>query len=205
LVIGTLLLTTWGEGIVDLTGRFMKFQLENAGPLVMDRNAIVADARGLATALGGVLLPILTLLVVGAIVVNLFQVGFLFTPERLLPDPSRLSPAAGIKRIVSLSGVMKLGFGLFKVIIVAVVAGTVIFLRRDQVLYASSMSIPVLAHFIANICLSTAFPVLDCDEPSSLIGLPFTSNRYRVPPCFPPKTFSPHFSNPFLPTLSSPR
>ena len=156
LVIGTLLLTTWGEGIVDLTGRFMKFQLENAGPLVMDRNAIVADARGLATALGGVLLPILTLLVVGAIVVNLFQVGFLFTPERLLPDPSRLSPAAGIKRIVSLSGVMKLGFGLFKVIIVAVVAGTVIFLRRDQVLYASSMSIPVLAHFIANICLSTA-------------------------------------------------
>ncbi len=156
LVIGTFLLISWGEKIVDLAGQIMKFQLKNVGPLTVDQDAVVADAHSLVTALGGALLPILALLVVGAVVVNLFQVGFLFTPQRLLPDPSRLSPAAGLKRILSLSGVMRLGFGLFKVIVVAVVAGTVIFFRRDQILHASSLSIPVLARFIVDTCLSTA-------------------------------------------------
>jgi len=156
LIIGTLLLMSWGKNIVDLSGRIMKFQLENVGSLKLDRDAIVAGAGGLVAALGRMLLPILALLTIGSVIVNLFQVGFLFTPQRLMPDFSRLSPAAGLKRIVSLSGVMRLGFGLFKVLIVAVVATTVIVLRHDQVLYASAMSIPELARFVADISLSTA-------------------------------------------------
>jgi flagellar biosynthetic protein FlhB len=156
LVIGILLLKSWGENIVKISGQLMEFQLSNVGPLVVDHSSITGYLSSLISTLGSVMLPMLALLAIGAASINLFQVGFLFTPSRLMPDISRLSPAAGIKRIVSLSGVMKLGFGMFKVLVVALVAGTVIFFRRDQLFYASSLSIPELARFVVDICLSAA-------------------------------------------------
>ncbi len=155
LIVATMLLMVLGHEIFDVAGRMMKFQLETVGPLVVDSDAVVVHARGLVTTLGMTLLPVIGLLAASAVMLNLFQVGFLFVPERLIPDISRLSLFAGLKRIFSLSGVMRLGFGLFKVIVVAVVAGVVIYLRRDQVLFASSLSLPELAKFIADITLST--------------------------------------------------
>jgi len=155
LIVGTLLLMVWGHEIFDLAGQMMKFQLENVGSLAVDGDGVVVHARGLVSALGTVLLPVIGLLAVAAVMLNVFQVGFLFVPERLLPDISRLSLFAGLKRIFSLSGVMRLGFGMFKVLVVSVVAGAVIYLRRDQVLYASSLSIPELTTFIGDITLST--------------------------------------------------
>lgn len=155
LIVGTLLLMYWGHKIFEVAGQVMKFQLENVGPMVVDGDAVVAHARGLVISFGTVLLPVIGMLALAGVLINVFQVGFLFVPDRLLPDISRLSLFAGVKRIVSLSGVMRLGFGMFKVLIVAVVAASVIYLRREQVLYASSMTIPELAKFIADIVLST--------------------------------------------------
>ena len=65
------------------------------------------------------MLPLLGLLVAAGVAVNLAQSGFLFLPEKLAPDITRLDPLQGMKRIFSLQGVMRLAFGLVKLAIVA--------------------------------------------------------------------------------------
>ena len=155
LVIGTLLLMFWGGKVFDVAGQMMKFQLQNVGPLVVDGDTVVTQARTLATTLGSALLPVIGLLALGGVLVSIFQIGILFVPEKLAPDISRLSLISGVKRILSLSGMMRLGFGLLKVLVVAVTAASVIYMHRSEVLYASSMSLEQLAPFIGEMILTT--------------------------------------------------
>ena len=91
-----------------------------------------------------VLLPILGLMMLGGVLASVLQVGFLWVPDRLAPDISRLSPLAGLQRIFSLTGTMRLGFGLVKVLVVSVVAVAVLWRRWDEVLRASGLDIPQL-------------------------------------------------------------
>ncbi len=69
------------------------------------------------------------------------------------PDISRINPAQGLKRIFSITGTAKLGFGLFKVFVISGVAATVIWSRHDEVLRASTMDVEQLGHFIADLVL----------------------------------------------------
>jgi flagellar biosynthesis protein FlhB len=91
----------------------------------------------------------------GSILTSTLQVGFLWVPERLAPDWSRLSPLAGLRRIFSLTGTMRLGFGLIKVIVVSIVAVAVLWQRWDDVLRASALDIPPLARFLVDISQET--------------------------------------------------
>ena len=156
LLAGVLLLRWWGLPIVETAVRFMRHQLGTVTPLVVDGQGAIGQARELVTIFGKTVLPVVGLLAVSGVLISLMQVGVLWVPERLKPDLQRLSIFAGIKRIFSLSGAVKLGFGLFKVIVVAAVAATILFLRSDEVLGASGMDVGRLATFMVDVALSTA-------------------------------------------------
>ena len=132
LVVGTLLLMTWGEEIIQQTIHIMKVQLGTIGPLMLDDNRVIELAESLSSRLGSVLLPVIGLIALAGVLLSIFQVGFLFVPERLMPDVSRLNPLSGLGRIVSLAGFMRLSFGLFKVLVVATIGSVMIFLRSDE-------------------------------------------------------------------------
>jgi flagellar biosynthesis protein FlhB len=53
---------------------------------------------------------------------NVVQHGFLFTTERLMPDPSRLSPAEGFKRLFGVDGLVNFVKSLLKIFLVGFVA-----------------------------------------------------------------------------------
>ena len=53
---------------------------------------------------------------------NLIQTGFLLTPSRLAPDPSRISPAKGLERMFGIDGLIHFGKSLLKFVIVTVIA-----------------------------------------------------------------------------------
>ena len=156
LVASVLLLRYWGGPLMESVGRIMRFQLGVVGPLTLDRHQLVAQSQTLIATLGKALLPVVGLLAVAGVLVSVFQTGLLFVPQRLMPDIQRLSLIGGFKRIVSLSGAVRLGFGLFKVSIVSIVAAAVLYQHHEQVIYASSMSAPELAKFLLDISLSTA-------------------------------------------------
>lgn len=156
LVVGVLLLQYWGGQITEAAGKFMRHQLGVVGPLVAHPSDLVVQSQNLIRTLGTAMLPVVGLLALAGVLSSVFQTGLLFVPKRLLPDFSRLSPLRGLQRILSLSGAVRLGFGLFKVGIVSIVAGTVLYLRHQEVLYASSLSMPELASFLIEIALQAA-------------------------------------------------
>lgn len=156
LVVSVLLLRYWGAQVIDTTGQLMRHQLSTVGPLAVERAELVAQGHTLISTLGKVMLPIVGLMAVAGVFASVFQTGLLFVPERLKPDIKRLSPLSGFKRIISLTGIMRLSFGMFKVSIVSVVAGAVLYERRDEVLMASSLSVPELGVLMIDTALLTA-------------------------------------------------
>lgn len=156
LVAGVLLLRMWGGAVVDASGKLMRYQLGTVTPLEAQRGELLTQAHNIVIMFGTALLPVLGLLAVSGILSSVFQVGILFVPDRLQPDVKRLSILSGLKRIFSISGIMRLSFGMFKVTVVSVVAAAVLYQRREQVLLASALSINELAVLIIDTALTTA-------------------------------------------------
>jgi flagellar biosynthetic protein FlhB len=156
LLVGVLVLMYWGGAVIDHSVRFMEHQLGAVRSLAADKTEFVVQSHGLLRTVGGALLPVLGLLALAGVLSTVLQIGLLFVPERLQPDFSRLSMLAGMRRILSLQGAARLGFGLVKIAIIGVVAGAVIYNRWDQVAYASDLEIADLARFLIDISFSTA-------------------------------------------------
>lgn len=151
---GALVLVIWGAAVIEKAAAFMKHQLGGVGPLSASETDLPAQAETLIREFGGVVLPILGLLALAGALSSVFQIGLLFVPQRLQPDWSRINPWNGLQRIASLQNVVKLGFGLFKVLIVACVAGVVLYNRRREVLLASELTLPELSRFLPGLALS---------------------------------------------------
>jgi flagellar biosynthetic protein FlhB len=67
------------------------------------------------------LLPFLGLLSLAAIAFNIAQTGFMLTGAGLKPNINRINPGAGLKRLISIDGLVRLGKSLGKMSIVSIV------------------------------------------------------------------------------------
>jgi flagellar biosynthetic protein FlhB len=149
------LLMMMGGGVLEFCAKFMRHQLGDVAELQTTQETLLSEWLRITLSLSVVLLPMLGLLMLGGILSSVLQVGFLWLPDRLSPDISRISPLAGLKRIFSLSGTARLGFGLVKVLIVSVVAVAVLWSRWDDVLRSTGLDTPQFAKFLVDISLST--------------------------------------------------
>jgi flagellar biosynthetic protein FlhB len=156
LMLGVLLMMMLGGRIVDFFAQLIQQQLGELSELHASQETLVNSWIRIAYAAGIVLLPILGLLMLGGVLVNLFQVGLLWLPDRVAPDISRVSPLAGLKRVFSLSGTARLGFGLVKVFIVAGVAAIVLRMRWNEVLRSTGLDVGHLGKLMLDISISTA-------------------------------------------------
>lgn len=157
LLAGVLLLLMMGGGIVSFATELLRRQLGEVPDIAPNMNSWLHQWKGIGIGVAGVTLPILGLLVLASVLSTVFQIGLLYVPDRIAPDITRLSPLAGFKRIFSLTGTMRLGFGLFKVLVVSAVAAIFLWHRRDDVLGAASLDIPQIGHFLVDICLNATF------------------------------------------------
>lgn len=83
--------------------------------------------------------PILLAILVVGLLVNIGQVGFLFTLEPITPKPEKLDPLKGIQKVISVRSVVELIKGILKIFIIGYVIYLVIkghyedyFLLMDQ-------------------------------------------------------------------------
>jgi flagellar biosynthetic protein FlhB len=123
--------------------------------LVASQQDFQHDSLRIALQLGIVVLPILGMFLLGGILSSVLQVGFLWIPDKLAPDVSRLNPLSGLQRIFSVTGAMRLGFGLLKVLLVGIVATCVVWMRWDEVLRAGALDTPEFGKFLIDISLDT--------------------------------------------------
>ncbi|QDT02552.1 Flagellar biosynthetic protein FlhB [Rubripirellula lacrimiformis] len=89
--------------------------------------------------------PMLLAMFVAGVLVNVSQTGLILTTSKIEPKLSNISPLAGVKRILSLQGVMRLGFGIFKLMIIGAVAYAALRYYRDPILSLAQMSVPQIA------------------------------------------------------------
>ena len=82
--------------------------------------------------LGRVLLPLLGLIVMAAIAAHVGQTGFLFLPERALPEARNINPAGGLRRIVSGDNISRWLMGIARLAMILVVAGLSLWTHRFQ-------------------------------------------------------------------------
>lgn len=110
------------------------------------------------------LLPMLSVMFIGGIVVNLSQTGWLFTATAVQPKRQNISPLAGFKRIVSIRGGVRLGFGIFKIAFICLVTYWAVKSRWDVLLSLGAEPVPVLAknlvEHLFEICLWIAAALL---------------------------------------------
>lgn len=159
LVGATLVMMYFVRGVARYFMTLADRQLGDAAWLRADTHFVVVQSDMMLVRLAQVLLPIFGLLLVIAVLVHLLQVGILYVPRKLAPDLSRISPLKGAQRLFSLSNVVRLGFGLFKIAVVAIVAAWSLWDHHATILSLSVMPVGQLTAVLGDILLGTCLRI----------------------------------------------
>ena len=130
-----------------------------SGPplLQIDRFGVAHDLRDLFYEVVGFAMPFLFLMFCTALLVNLGQIGFLFSTEALSLKWQRLNPVSGFQRIFSTAALAKFGISVGKIVVLVVIAGLFLMKRVPQ-LQGLGMSEPdVILGTLGSIILELAF------------------------------------------------
>ncbi len=117
--------------MIGLTGLLTMF-LERPEVMAVDAHGLSALMRGLLVNIAIVLAPLFGVLVVAALAGHLIQGRPGFTPSKLAPDLSKVSPMAGFKRLFGLDGWMNMVKGLAKMAIVGLAVWTQLWPQRGM-------------------------------------------------------------------------
>ncbi|QEG42893.1 flagellar biosynthesis protein FlhB [Roseimaritima ulvae] len=135
----------FGRDTVDKLAATLAEALSDGPDLALTTDVATANLAATAMRLGWIVMPMLLLMFVAGIAVNVGQVGLLLSTKKLMPQFSHINPVSGLKRILSLQGLMRLAFGIFKIGVIAYVAYLSIMQQQDAILGIAAMEIPLLA------------------------------------------------------------
>lgn len=147
------------KALIDFFAKLMIGHLADDAWLVADRDFLLMRWQTILSGLGGAMLPMLGMMLGLAVITRMMQTGWLVVPSKLMPDVNNINPLSGLKRLFSLSNAVRLGFGIFKVIVVGVVAFVSVYDRRDEVLGLAALDVAQIASFTWNLCLWTAIKI----------------------------------------------
>jgi flagellar biosynthetic protein FlhB len=148
-----------GGGLAGFLVDYCRSQLGGQPWLTLDAESLVSHWTTTLWALGRYLLPILGLLCLAGVAVNVLQIGFLFLPQRLAFDLTRLNPVQGFGRIFSGANLVQLGFGIVKLVVVLGIAGVVVYGERESIFGLTQLAPAALARQMAQIIFWTALKV----------------------------------------------
>jgi flagellar biosynthesis protein FlhB len=148
-----------GGGLASFMIEYCRSQLGGQPWLAINTELVVSHWTSTLWALGRYLLPILGLLCLAGVAVNVLQIGFLFLPQRLAFDFTRLNPVQGLQRIFSGVNLVQLGFGVFKLLAVLGVACVVLYGQREAILGLTELAPAAIARQMAEIVFWTALKV----------------------------------------------
>jgi flagellar biosynthesis protein FlhB len=159
LVAGLVVLALVGEGLVRFLGGYAAQQLGGPAWLATDVASVESHFAETLRGLSRHVLPIFGLLVVGAIAANLGQIGWMFLPERVAPDASRLDPLRGLQRLFSFDSASRLGLGLVKILVIGAVAWFDLYAKRDAILAMGGLGVGQIVSFAASVLLWTSLKI----------------------------------------------
>ena len=99
------------------------------------------------------LLPIMAAAMIGGIIANYMQVGFLFSTEAIQFKLNKINPISGFKRIFSMRAIVELIKSLLKIACVGLVVYYMIMARIDEILLLSQKPIGAAMSTLADITI----------------------------------------------------
>lgn len=146
-----------GQGLVDRLGVLLADGLRLASPRSFGTQEAVHLLTRHAASLASVLVPLLLTILVTAVMVHVLQVGILLLPGKLAPQLLNISPIKGVARLFSLSNVVRVGFGLIKLLAVAAVAGLAVWHYAPAVLSLALTQPGPMARLMVEATFGTCF------------------------------------------------
>ncbi len=105
--------------------------------------------------LGVAVVPMMLAMMVIGVLVNISQTGFLLLPAKLAPSLQNISPVTGIRRVWSVAGFARVGFGVLKVIVVLMVAYAAVQHYGHRIMNLAGLDIPHVARTLFECLLGT--------------------------------------------------
>ncbi|MDB5417079.1 MAG: flhB [Phenylobacterium sp.] len=151
-IAGGLMARNLAEALIPFLARPEAMRLADGGAVDVARRAILAGA------------PILAAVMLAAALAgtagNLVQTGFLFTPDKLKPDFSKVSPMQGFKRIFSIDGLMNFVKSLAKVFATGAIAWWVLKPFVPQLANLAGIEPIAMLPFLADVLRRLMFAIL---------------------------------------------
>ncbi|PQO34823.1 flagellar biosynthesis protein FlhB [Bremerella cremea] len=151
-----------GRDVIEFLGQFTRDELGTVPPLNPSELWATHHTATTFYRLAMVMVPVLIVLFIAGIVINMAQTGIMFLPDKLGFDWNRINPMSGFQRLFSLTNLMKLIFGIGKVLIVSIVAGVTIWFEMDEILGLSALSTIEVATYLLDTALWTAMKIAVC-------------------------------------------
>lgn len=136
-----------------------RLHFENEAALSTDSATVAARWQTLIMEVGSSIMPLLGSILLIAILAQLGQVGFLFLPQKLALDVSRIDPIRGAQRLFSVTSVMRLTFGIFKIVVVSAVAVAAVWSERENLLQLSAVSVFEIWTYLVEISFWTTVKI----------------------------------------------
>lgn len=100
----------------------MKLYFRQSGQLSISIDSLRFFLFDLAFQISTLLIPFLLVAFIAGFVVNILQVGFLFSSEAITPKFSKIDPIKGLQRLISLRSLVEFFKAILKIAIVGIVA-----------------------------------------------------------------------------------
>ena len=159
LLIGLLALQYWGPDLALYFGRLFRESLGGDAWRGIDSEAFAPWWLANTASLAWAVVPLLGMFMLAAIAVNLGQTGFLFLPQKVAADWSHVNPLSNAQRMFSLSTVVRISFGLFKVLLITGVAAWSLWSEHRTLLNLAELAAPQVAAYLTMVTLWTCIKV----------------------------------------------
>ncbi|HEV2532171.1 flagellar biosynthesis protein FlhB [Phenylobacterium sp.] len=151
-VSGGLLSRNLAQALIPFLARPDAMVLEGGGGVEVARHAVMAGAP--------ILVIVMLCAAAAGVAGNLIQTGFLFTPSKLSPDFSKVSPMAGFKRIFSVDGLAQFLKSLAKVFATGAIAWWVLQPHVNELANLTQLEPVAMLPFLADVLRRLMFSIL---------------------------------------------
>lgn len=156
---GSLVLLLAGRPVAEeMIRRLLPF-LERPDAMDMSGGGLL----GVGSAAAQAALPglwVLLAAVGAAVAANVLQQGFIWAPEKLVPDPSRLSPAKGFNRLYGIDGLAQFARSFLKLLAIGVTAFAILRPKAQTLENLSALDIAAVLPFALDLVRSLFLAVL---------------------------------------------
>ena len=164
LLVGVILLDVTGPSMMESFAVALRDQLGSPFDWATDSRTWITRLLLVVTRSSFALLPLMAGVFVTSLIIHFVQVGPLWLPDKLTPDPQRINPLSGLQRMFSILNASRLGFGLIKI---GLVVGLLVFgvwSRWDAILSLGGASLETVASFVwetlIDLCRNVAIGLL---------------------------------------------